>query len=270
MKIAWWNTKLRPHRSPEPSPTRVEEALSLVRALIDQGCRYIGLGEISDEALAAVAQGLRGDARGNWAFQAAPKRGLGVLYDRDSGEFVAARSLELARDRVAAGWSLKFEGRWPHADLCLVVLHWRTDGFEGGIFREECGRLIAEYQEPTVPTVVIGDFNCEPFDRAVVQGLRASRDDELVRSGAASFFNPFWSAQPSGPTGVAWGSLRLSRYSREHLATWRLVDFGVVNRALLANNQVRAEVVERGGMTSDHLHVIVTVGGGIGGRHDVR
>jgi hypothetical protein len=270
MKIGWWNTRLRPYRAQEPSAARVEQVLTAVRALVEHGCEYIGLGEISDEALAVVAQGLRGTTRGNWGFQTAGRRRLGVLYDRDSGEFVAARSLELARDRVAAGWSVRFQGRWPRADLCLVVLHWRTDAFEGGLFREECGRLIAEYQEPAVPTAVIGDFNCEPFDRAVVQGLRASRDDDLVRNGVATFFNPFWSARPSGPSGVTWGSLRLRQHSREHLATWRLVDFGVVNRALLANNRVTAEVVEQGEMTSDHLPVIVTVAAGMGGRHDVR
>ncbi|HCW4827089.1 TPA: endonuclease/exonuclease/phosphatase family protein [Acinetobacter baumannii] len=52
--------------------------------------------------------------------------------------------------------------------------------------------------------VVLGDFNVEPYDSAILEGLRSTRDQKVISNNSSLFYNPFWKFlqikedQPSG------------------------------------------------------------------------
>lgn len=262
MRLAWWNTQLRPPRSVEPGELRVAEALVTLKQLIARGCSFIGLGEVSPMALGSLQAALRSGGLDSWNAVATDDRGLGVLFDAREGRVRADRTLTVQTGlaRAHAGWVVQYELE-PVGELRVVLLHWRTDAFGGAALREGCGELIRQFESGSAerPMVVLGDFNCEPFDRSVVRQLSATRDAQLVRQGRVRFFNPFWSAQPSGPDGLPWATIRLTRPDLEQQTLWKMVDFGLVNRPVLAGSIVSGEVVDVAEMTSDHLPVILTL-----------
>ncbi len=39
--------------------------------------------------------------------------------------------------------------------------------------------------------VVLGDFNVEPYDSAILEGLRSTRDQKVISNNSSLFYNPF-------------------------------------------------------------------------------
>ncbi|MDP3238688.1 MAG: hypothetical protein Q8N26_38215 [Myxococcales bacterium] len=257
MKLGWWNTKIAPPPRSEASDASLA-ASTTIFLLIDEGCSLIGLSEISPAGLAELEGSLRRGAHGAWRSLHCEQRNLGLLFDSShwSPRSEASRIVQSANRHVHAGWVISCRTIDSGALLRLVLLHWRTDLFNGAIAREDCGRhLQAVLKEaPDTPTVLLGDFNCEPFDEVVTRHLGATRDVRMVAAGRAAFFNPFWHA-----TGSSWATLRLREWDPVQLSEWKMVDFGVVNGALLPY-EPSGEVVSVGEMTSDHLPVILHLG----------
>lgn len=259
MKIGWWNTGLSPPKRGVAERVAQAGHSSTLKRLAEQGASLIGLCEVSAEQLKRLEMTL-GSFESRWGRVSCPARNLGLVFNREQWSVRQEMSLTFKAHGQSghAGWILrcKSRGRGP---LRLVLLHWRTSAHHGGFVREGCARQLRDAIEadPTTPTIVIGDFNCEPFDEHVTRYLGGTRDRQMVVDRRAPFFNPFWSAGSDAERPV-WSSLRLSRPDPVQLSSWMLVDFGLVNAPLLAS-RVSGEVLAEGEMTSDHWPVMLTL-----------
>lgn len=255
MRIGWWNTKLKPYGKSEPSEAEVEAALGTGHLLRNRGCRIIALGEVSKDILKRFEQGFGS----RWASLTSHHRGLGLLFDREGFNVTPLESLTLGSGAGShVGWVVGVGPKAfpPKHTLSLSLVHWRTDQFQGRVHRQKCGEHLKKHLSDRGPSVVLGDFNCEPFEEDVTRFLGATRDRDEVAKGRAPFFNPFWSGE-----GTSWASLRLSSLDLLQNSRWKLVDFGVVSKAFVTGGPVTGEVVDIpvGQMTSDHRPVILSI-----------
>jgi hypothetical protein len=261
MKLGWWNTNLAPPSSgtERPSDSRVRQALFEVRELVRRHVVAIGLAEVDQPSIERLARSVGA----GWRYLlTSARRNLGLLYNSSLIEVSRLEDLRTGSEagpHVAALVTLDRKVSSVRAPFVLALVHWRTDLHEGREAREDCARILNEKLKGS-PSVVMGDFNCEPYSREVVRYLRASREHVLVRSGKADFFNPFW--RFPNKEGTPWACLRLQRPSDEFLTRWRLVDFGIVSGSLVDGlDALVGEVIEldTARMTSDHLPVILDV-----------
>lgn len=256
MKIGWWNTKLVPYRKREASSQALDASFETVEHLVRTGCSLIALGEVSTTAVTGLVDRFRAAGHDSWTEVQSEQRGLALLFDSSYTRVGPDVTLRLeGRPGAHAAWILPVAStQWPEHELRLSLLHWRTDEWQGQVAREECARLLKDYLgRKAAPTVVMGDFNCEPFDEEVTRHLGATRDGEVVLSGRAPFFNPFWVARGSRP----WGTLRLKQLDQRQSTFWKLVDFAVVDASIFRTSRLIAEVVAVREMTSDHRPVIL-------------
>jgi endonuclease/exonuclease/phosphatase family metal-dependent hydrolase len=270
LQLAWWNTKLKPYRQPEPGDDQVARAASAVHALWLRGCRIIALGEVSAKALAQLERSLEGRTGTRWASAASERRGLGVLFEPDVVLVAPVRHLSLSGSQgTTAAWELEVRPTGGRHRLSVFCVHWPTNQFEGSARRDDCARMLAshlEAQDYRTEVIVLGDFNCEPFETELTRVLGANRDRELVLEGVAPLFNPFWSPSTVGdPAGPSWGTLKLGAHDPWQMSRWKLVDFGVVSADFVQPGHssgwqfLEALVVKEGEMTSDHWPVILRV-----------
>jgi endonuclease/exonuclease/phosphatase family metal-dependent hydrolase len=141
--------------------------------------------------------------------------------------------------------------------------------------RIEAARVLRDEVERTTRdcggTLVIGDFNEEPYTENVTWNLRSSRERSQVIDGRATFYNPFWRHQgeldASDQPMRSWrgpGTLRLSS-AQDELTRWKLVDFALVDRELLLGSsgwhliESSAKIVSlEESIFGDHLPIMLT------------
>jgi hypothetical protein len=205
----WWNTSL----SPPVSKNRTSaEDLAFVVSLVGElraeyGFAAFGLGEVCSEDLRAIQAGV-GDAALS-VFDATDRCGrrkydTAILYDRTKLVFSEPRSFEekFGKTTLKLGEMARFVTTGSGEVVDVVVSHWpgRRTSPELDVARDELGTLLrrsleyvrnAEARErPYV--ILMGDFNDDPYSRALTGHLLATRDRELARRRAEFFYNPFW------------------------------------------------------------------------------
>lgn len=183
----------------------------------------------------------------------------GLLYRRtklqvlDSGSIVAKRGTHTLKvaNRIDL---LAPDSRSP---LYLFVSHWPSRLWcnENGADRHLLGmRLrgavdeVSQLHERQSTTILMGDYNDEPFDSSLSEHLLAARDRQLVRKNPQLLYNPFWRHLgerdphiPGEPQKSACGT----HYYRSGLTTrWYTFDQIMFSSAFLGSSEW--ELDERG------------------------
>jgi endonuclease/exonuclease/phosphatase family metal-dependent hydrolase len=205
--LVWWNTSLSP-----PVPKRkasdadLDFVVKQVREIYEQtGFDVLALGEVCSADLSAIVTGIgeshlsvhdATDRTGKRMFDTA------VIYDTRKVELTSNRSIEdkYARKTLKTGEVVTFRAVQTGEQFQLVVSHWpsRITAPDFDPMRAELGTALrrsieAMREEGATPyTILMGDYNDEPFSRALAEHLLATRDRSLARRDSRYFYNPFW------------------------------------------------------------------------------
>jgi hypothetical protein len=206
--LAWWNTGLSPSSAPgRASEGELETACDMLEVLCRLRHHFIALGEITvadfDAIRAQATDWLHGYELedGNVAVGRGKFDTL-VLYRPDAIALTTRRDLVNTKvGRTARlGQHFAMVCTADSTPLHLIVSHWPSrltlhedvpDRIEfGHRLRDKVDDLLSGDSSANV--VLLGDYNDEPFDDAISQALRATRDKKFVHRRPDLLYNPFW------------------------------------------------------------------------------
>jgi len=128
--------------------------------------------------------------------------------------------------------------------LDIFVSHWpsrlylhedRVDRIEFGLrLRDQVDLLLSS--DPATNVILLGDYNDEPFDSVIAEGLRATRDKRLVARRPELLYNPFWRHMSSYEHGDPQQQALdpgTYFYTRDDLTRWRTFDHMMFSSSLV-------------------------------------
>lgn len=213
----------------------VERVFADIAMLDDDFPVIIGLAEVENRGVAediAASERLASAGYRVVHFDSPDERGIDVafLYRPERFRFVGCRPVRADVPQLPHFRTRDILTMWGMVDeepFFFVVSHWpsRLGGQEASEFKriavgEQIRRMADSVLQcaPDTKIVVMGDFNDDPVDKSVVDGLRVrSSLDELC---AGEFFNPFAALFRSGAGTLAYNG------------TWNLFDQIVVTANL--------------------------------------
>ncbi len=200
--FGWWNTGIS-HRkqTPEKHDEKIKLAIEVVKALSVK-VDFLALGEVNDGDMAQINN--PAFKLGYTTINGTDKAGkshfdLGILYHREKIEFIDknffnARWAETETLRIAMRIDIK-----PNAGdkpFFIFASHWPSDltVFAPEAKREDLGRELRRHVNETnnFYTIVMGDYNAEPFSQALTLNLWATPDRGLLLKKKSYLYNPFW------------------------------------------------------------------------------
>lgn len=198
-----------------------------------------------------------------------------ILSDsRQIISFSGERSLKV-------GQRLDFETVKHGESLFLFALHWPSrlwmneNDSDRHLIAIRLRDAIDELGQSRV--IVLGDFNDEPFGRAIADQLKATRDRDLAARRRHLFYNPFWrsmaasfGADPESQIRSAGGSYF---YKGGTVTQWHMFDQIIFSSAFLGNDvwslrdesagvlnaPVLAEMAKSGKSRFDHMPVMAVI-----------
>lgn len=242
------------------------------------------LGEVDEEDVKHLKNQLPAEVQSS--FESEEKTGLAFFYIESAVQLVSADILidRYADKEIKRSWRLDLvidEGQFP---LHLYICHWPSRMVEqADRERRTLGQLLAQRISNVrssigaLPTVVIGDFNDEPFDESLTSSLLGSRDRRLVRRRDSLLYNPFRALlgerQSIQAESAGWIPPGTYYYASDQLTQWLTVDQALVSRELLGGTEwtlnesgpgivTHPAVINAAGRLKvgfDHLPILVTL-----------
>jgi hypothetical protein len=173
----------------------------VVSALFERlGVDALALGEVTPDALERLRPPVfrelkmfredRTNVRVGMLYNAAK---IGLLNHHESQTRYAGKTL-------IRGFQLDIALLETDSIACLFVVHWPSRLFAsqkrerhalGTDLQRQIDSIRREFGQET-PIVAMGDFNDEPFDQSISEGLLGTRDRALARKKPDLLYNPFW------------------------------------------------------------------------------
>ena len=168
------------------------------------------------------------------------KRGIDVAFVYDQNKFTAGAKFDhvvLKRNATRDIFQVNFETTAGNNPIVLIANHWPSR-LGGGKFSSEPYRIVAaetlSYWLSKIPEkfdsepaiMVMGDFNDEPYDRAITDYALAIREKRRVASSRSQkpyLYNLSWSIYGAGSGTYYYGK-------------WDILDQMMVNRPLVQIN----------------------------------
>jgi len=206
VSISWWNTGLTPPSQKLVTKKPSAEKSIKVKKTVQQMCSERPLDiiilcevynncedlikeiskeqEMSHEMLTAKVGGVYYD--------------FAILYESTKIKYISHEPIDKKNDfelqiRLGVKLTLEISG-----DLIyFFISHWNSDMFTGGIKRESCAKLLRTeinlaFHNNQNLIVLIGDYNCQPFDEEMINLLASSKDYDIVKKRRRILYNPFW------------------------------------------------------------------------------
>lgn len=249
LRFAWWNTSLSPRIDPRRAAkplteSRFKLAAKLLERLISRkGADVVVLGEVSPEIAQALLNTLPADLGFRVVSESlmkAPER-LGVaLLHNDRVRVNASAPLRYRYFEHDARLALRFNLTITVDDtpLDLFAVHWPSNrDATSPKLRKSLGVALALHvRNAAACSLVLGDFNDEPFHDSLDGQLQASRDRAIVMNRKALLYNASWRLLGHRRAHVAHApapSPAGTYYFRSRETTWRTYDQVFVSPALL-------------------------------------
>lgn len=205
--FAWWNTSLSPYTKEGKATDEHKDYVLriLIQLITVKDVDVLCLCEVSEFDISFIVESLAGTAfsiyDGTYR-QGKKKFDICVIYKSELLEIIRSEVISKIpiSKAIYAGQEVIFKIRSTGETLALYLVHWssRIYAYEdspkkiilGNILREAIMLSIEEGGIENV--IVLGDFNDEPFNKSITDGLGASRDVTLVKKTPRLFYNPFW------------------------------------------------------------------------------
>ena len=244
ISFAWWNARLSP---PVGKPLAVEDRLVVleeVLALLVSGVDLLGLCECGADDVRWLKSALVGTLFDVSSFSTTGAEfRLAVIWNTETVDIQESEYLtDIVRGtsfRVGLRLTLSF----PAGLNCdLFLAHWPSrmfhhkeagsrEGFGASLRRELEGRRSSGAEN----FIVVGDFNDEPFDLSLTEGLRSTREPSAAAKKSNLLYNPFWrhivgaiGAVPKDAVGEG------SYFHRsDKLSKWKMLDQMLFSQAFM-------------------------------------
>lgn len=201
LQLGWWNTRLAPWRGNRhvfaDNANQVRVAGVVASHLFQEGVDVLALGEADTEAARRVAAGtgfeILHEVRG-WGIQ--------ILHNPARVEVVFHQQIdaELANRDTSRATQLLVQPRGAQqgALLVFIVVHWpsrRMD--EAHIDRKRHAQCLQSHvnrllRQGASDIVIGGDFNDEPWDASMLEGLMGTRERSFACNNKRALYNPFF------------------------------------------------------------------------------
>lgn len=250
LTLAWWNTALSPTRKRDRAePAQLEVAAGVIRRLIEAGADLIVLCEVSERDVDRLVSSLGKALRDFLVLRTQDKAGASTfdttVIHRPDLEIVAESPVVERHGRRTLRVAQKFSVANPeNFHATLYIAHWPSRrsiealspyrALLGQALRSDIAAELACM--PKIPLIVLSDFNDEPFDPSMNEGLLSTRDRALAELRPHLLYNPFWrhmtSYAPSLPSHVA-GDKGTYFHAKGETTRWRTFDQMLFSTALL-------------------------------------
>lgn len=209
--VAFWNVKLSPPSSTCWNKSTVEQKENVSKTLqlfFNLNWDFICLCEVSPEDLAFIDQQIKIIGSGyDYVIEHNNYGGLYfdtcVIYKNDnellSNTYIVDGE---TRDKIKAYQKYEFYSQIFKERIIFYVVHWLSQRADNNEKRRSVASFIRsdivneQKRMNSTKMVVIGDFNVEPYDSAILDGLRSSRDLNVVKENPSLMYNPFWKFLP--------------------------------------------------------------------------
>lgn len=197
--IVFWNCGLAPTKKNMlvADAASCDAAAEMIRGLVQGGASMLGLCEVDEASISLLRRHFP------VSFEVRPyvhalersRWDLALAYDKEVWG-LRGRTIPITvgyqRHTYRAGCCTKFLHISTGTNVAVYLAHWRSRLHDGGLARERCGEQLRQrIGREKSHVLVMGDFNDEPFDKAL-ENLNATRDMHLARERPGMLFNPFW------------------------------------------------------------------------------
>lgn len=206
ISIAWWNTSV----SPSSARNRSEESFlfaltSIARMLLEYKIDIFCLGELSPQNVLALNEVFSplGFLVYDGSFDEGKiKHDLCVLINGGKFQYVYGKSIseQTLHGLIRAGQEIKLTHLESQIDMFIYLSHWPSRSYDtvaGAPKRYELGRTLRGAVERCIDDeggeyiILLGDYNDDPFNESITDGIGATRDKNLAIK-KERFYNPFW------------------------------------------------------------------------------
>jgi hypothetical protein len=200
LSVVWWNTSLSP---PKRTATKKQRDIvcAMLKCMIDSyDADFIALGEVSDDDMEYIKDYAALDgflvkslviSVGKLKFDVSVLIRYDKLALQETENIISAR----ADRNLKIAQRLTFNIAGFNQPVHIFVSHWNSRNSCSEAKRQILGtRLRDEVDElgTDIPVILMGDYNDEPFNDSLADGLLATRDRLRVNANKQLLYNPFW------------------------------------------------------------------------------
>jgi len=206
LNICWWNTKLTPPVGSKINSSLNQKLNERVEEVIDYLCgertlHLIILCEVyeKDEPLIKKIA-----AKNNLDYVMVTKHVKGVYYDFaiiHEKNLIAIKNIEPIDEQNSFEQQLRIgvtiDAIFDGESVIIFLSHWNSNMFNGGIKKSHCAGMLRDKVNSKLRNhheliILIGDYNCQPFEDEIVNVLQTSKDLDIVVQRPRILYNPFW------------------------------------------------------------------------------
>jgi len=211
LSLVWWNTSLSPplkSKRGKASKEILNSVCMVVEQLIGLQYDFICLGEICDEDIDFIDNKLSLSSLGYAVVKGAKKLNRSyfdscIIYKNDHllvpilGEDTKYLAFNSGTNqlKIATKFYFKLSGLFS-SDLVIYLSHWPSklkDNYLNTVSISERCRMDIEMELENFENIVLmGDYNIEPYEDAMVHNLQTSREKDTVLAKPSVFYNPCW------------------------------------------------------------------------------
>ncbi|EPA3164449.1 endonuclease/exonuclease/phosphatase family protein [Yersinia enterocolitica] len=206
--FAWWNTSLSPKATERPTLDEHKKFVlyTIYQLLTSKEVDVLCLCEVSNEDIIFISESIELISSNYIIYNGVINDGrkkfdLCIFYRSDILSFIDSSLISKnSLKTIHAGQEVNFLINETNEPITLYLVHWSSRMYDyesspnkiklGGLLRDAVNESREKRNIKYI--IVLGDFNEEPFDKGLTEGLYASRDIALVRKTPELLYNPFW------------------------------------------------------------------------------
>ncbi len=212
LSFAWWNTALSPVGKPR-KPTKKprlrlakDDTLDLINLLLTKfDIDFIAMGEVSEEDIRFFRQGLvDGFAIQSSNINFSDPQFYTCFVWREQ-KLLVVDSIKRVSGSLRIAQRVDLRVKDTNDLIHIVISHWpsglwredeqlSSERHQLGMRLREVVDEIFSWQKEIPYTILMGDYNHEPFDHSISFHLKATRDREFAckKQNKRLLYNPFW------------------------------------------------------------------------------
>lgn len=211
LSFIWWNTSLSPplkSKRGKANNQSLNNVCSVIEILIFLNYDFICLGEVCDEDIDFIDIKLNLASLGYSVVKGAKKLNRSyfdtcIIHKSEHllvpilGENTKYLAFDSGTNQLKIATKFYFQLAEPfNSDLVVYLSHWpsklKDNYLNTGSISERCRMDIEMQLEGVENIILMGDYNVEPYEDAIVHNLQTSRDKDVVLAKPTVFYNPCW------------------------------------------------------------------------------
>lgn len=205
IRLVWWNVGISPARS-----NRKKELQSLLELTVhieslfsENLCDFLAICEVNSDDILVIQDAIRvsdlefmdlTEVAGRTRFD------IAVVYNKNKISVQHAHNLvnESSGNTIKAAQVVKIFHCDEPKEIYIYLCHWASKlRGEGETKRKLAAdavyRSAIELSKKHNDVIIMGDFNANPYEQPMIEGLQALRcHDAVIKSPLEYFYNPFW------------------------------------------------------------------------------